>query len=49
MDDILRLVKKYSKDKHMKILPCGDVNILDSLNFLYDENWKVKTLIHAKY
>lgn len=40
MDDILRLAKKYSKDNHMNFFPCDNVNILENLNFLYDENWE---------
>lgn len=40
MDDILRLAKNYSKQCHLNLLPCGDNNILENLNFLYDENWE---------
>lgn len=40
MDDILRLAKNYSKDYHLNFLSCGENNILDNLNFLYDENWE---------
>ena len=40
MNEILELAKKYSKDKHMKVLSNSDNNILDSLYFLYDENWE---------
>ena len=40
MDNILRLAKNYSKDDHLTLLPCGDNNILDNFNFLYDENWE---------
>ena len=40
MDDILRLAKNYSKQCYLNLLPCGDNNILENLNFLYDENWE---------
>ena len=40
MDDVLRLAKNYSKQCHLNLLPCGDNNILENLNFLYDENWE---------
>ena len=40
MDDVLRLEKNYSKQCHLNLLPCGDDNILENLNFLYDENWE---------
>ena len=40
MDNILRLAKNYSKDDHLTLLPCGDNNILENFNFLYDENWE---------
>ena len=42
MDSILRLAKKYSKDDHIYLLPCDDNNILENLNFLYDENWETQ-------
>ena len=42
MDSILRLAKKYSKDDHIHLLPCDDNNILENLNFLYDENWETQ-------
>lgn len=40
MDNILRLAKNYSKNRHVELLPCGDNNILESLFYLYDENWE---------
>lgn len=42
MDSILRLAKEYSKDDHIYLLPCDDNNILENLNFLYDENWETQ-------
>lgn len=42
MDSILRLAKEYSKDDHIHLLPCDDNNILENLNFLYDENWETQ-------
>lgn len=40
MDDILKLAKNYSKDYHLQLLPCGENNILNKINFLYDDNWE---------
>lgn len=44
MDDVLKLAKNYSKNDHIGILPCGEENILERLNFLYDENWEKQNL-----
>lgn len=50
MNGILKLAKKYSKQYHLSLLPCEDSNnLLCNLNFLYDENGKIKILIHMKY
>lgn len=40
MDDILKIAKNYSKEKHIELLPASENNILDSLLFLFDENWE---------
>lgn len=40
MDDILKLAKNYSKDYHLKLLPYSENNILNKINFLYDDNWE---------
>lgn len=40
MDDILKVAKNYSKEKHIELLPASENNILDSLHFLFDENWE---------
>ena len=40
MDDILKVAKNYSKEKHIELLPVKENNILDSLHFLFDENWE---------
>lgn len=33
MDDILKIAKNYSKEKHIELLPASENNILDSLLF----------------
>lgn len=40
MDDILKLAKDYSKKRHLDLLPHGNNNILENLDFIYDENWE---------
>jgi len=40
MDDILKLAKDYSKKRHLDLLPHGNNNILENLEFIYDENWE---------
>lgn len=40
MDDILKVAKNYLKEKHIELLPASENNILDSLHFLFDENWE---------
>ena len=40
MDDILKLAKDYSKKRHLDLLPCGNNNILENLDYIYDENWE---------
>ena len=35
MDDILKIAKNYSKEKHIELLPASENNILDSLLFFY--------------
>ena len=40
MDDILKLAKDYSKKRHLDLLPRGNNNILENLDFIYDENWE---------
>lgn len=40
MDRILRLAKEYSKSQHLNLLPHGDKNILQNLNFIYDSDWE---------
>ena len=42
MDDILKLAKDYSKKRHLDLLPHGNNNILENLEFIYDENWENK-------
>ena len=37
MDDILKLAKDYSKKRHLDLLPHGNNNILENLDFIYDE------------
>lgn len=37
---ILQLAKSYSKEHHLKFLPYDGDNILQSFNYLYDENWE---------
>lgn len=32
MDDILKVAKNYSKEKHIELLPVKENNILDSLH-----------------
>ena len=38
MDDILKLAKDYSKKRHLDLLSHGNNNILENLDFIYDEN-----------
>ena len=40
MDDILKLAKDYSKERHLDLLPRCNNNILDKLDYIYDENWE---------
>lgn len=40
MDDILQVAKNYSREKHIELLPTSRGNILDSLEFLFDEVWE---------
>ena len=40
MDDILKLAKDYSKKRHLDLLPRCNNNILDKLDYIYDENWE---------
>lgn len=40
MDDILKLAKDYSKKRHLDLLPRGNDNILEKLDYIYDENWE---------
>lgn len=40
MDKVLRLAKNYSKKLHVELLPCDAYNILESICYLYDENWE---------
>ena len=40
MDDILKLAKDYSKKRHSDLLPRGNDNILEKLDYIYDENWE---------
>ena len=50
MDDILKLAKDYSKERHLDLLPrCN--NILDNLDYIYMmKTGKIKAyLIHTKY
>ena len=35
MDDILKLAKDYSKKRHLDLLPHGNNNILENLDFIY--------------
>ena len=37
MDDILKLAKDYSKERHLDLLPRCNNNILDKLDYIYDE------------
>lgn len=34
MDDILKLAKDYSKKRHLDLLPHGNNNILENLDFM---------------
>ena len=43
MDDILKLAKDYSKKRHLDLLPRGNDNILEKLDYIYDENWENQT------
>ena len=36
----LKLAKDYSKKRHLDLLPHGNNNILENLEFIYDENWE---------
>ena len=36
-DDILKLAKDYSKERHLDLLPRCNNNILDKLDYIYDE------------
>ena len=40
MDDILKLAKDYSKKRHLDLLSRGNDNILEKLDYIYDENWE---------
>lgn len=40
MDDILKLAKAYSKKRHLDLFPRGNDNILEKLDYIYDENWE---------
>ena len=40
MDDILQFAKDYSKKRHLALLPRCNNNILENLDFIYDENWE---------
>ena len=40
MDDILKLAKDYSKKRHLDLLPRGNDNILEKIDYIYDENWE---------
>ena len=40
MNDILKLAKNYSKNRHLKLLPSEANDILQKLNYLYDETWE---------
>lgn len=40
MDWILQLAKKYSKSNHINELKLYNVNILEKLNFIYDQVWE---------
>lgn len=51
MDDILKLAKDYSKKRHLDLLPRGNDNILEKLDYIYMMKiGKIKAyLIHMKY
>ena len=49
MDDILKLAKDYSKKRHLDLLPHGNNNILENLDFIYDENWENQGVPYPKY
>ena len=40
MNDILKLAKDYSKKRHLNLLPRCNNNILEKLDYIYDENWE---------
>ena len=51
MDDILKLAKDYSKERHLDLLPRCNNNILDKLDYIYMmKTGKIEAyLIHTKY
>ena len=36
----MKLAKDYSKERHLDLLPRCNNNILDKLDYIYDENWE---------
>ena len=40
MDVVLKLAKDYSKNRHLELLSRDNNNILEKLDYIYDENWE---------